>query len=840
MDSSFGIQIVHNPSRYQEIDSAVLSSLMRRHEVETSVGNHQISESVVVMDEQTSRQLTGAASLGYNYHRLLNALYFNSLKSDAKEEGIVVSLLEAGFSNRMVELQRARNEALPIMARDDVILDIYGKFLLAESEGIKISGFGYPMIMQLMLSASGVNSSQHLSFYSDLADRIKEKQSTGDNPEPIAIIMGIYDDFHKVDLTTVARALQFLGVETIGLREQALILNPTMLDSSKGIELPDGRYSRTLFAFPNAEEIAGGRLPQNSATEKLMDMYSTGLIDVLIPPKPFLGSKAGRVIVQDSRFSRIVEPLAESLDIDLQTLRNSIPQARFLTGEETTDEVREFFVKRSTQSGDGGVAGPGVEFDNRKASFLDEFRRGGKASFGSLTAEEPIQTQTFEISKNGNLTPNCFARFSTFRVGKETRSVVVTMRPGNPHVHLTEDSSAIPVILAGKEKTDTSLDILEALPRSEHDVNKVFATLPKNLNISQRGAVEKVSMNLDEIKDKLGVRNGSLFAKPNHIFTHDLLEDKDQIFRDTGLPEEKVIADGIYNVIGIFNRTITHLARQGLIGREVDMAKDRGRVEISDSEMAVLTDVFRFMVNIQRFSTPRYPAMVKDDASKLIETLVLKTMAGKTIRVGSIVCVGYDGNQLQEELSDETSEVIENFSAMFPNSIGRVKFKRELIFANDSRIMRGDFLQNYRPSFANTLEEELARELECYRKIGSSLGCLVEGMGNFVDMDKLLELSKTDEVSSLVDSKGTELLNNLIYVTSTGRLARKLHITQARAEEMAREDARQYTSFALLASKEDKLDILAATEGYARSRFYFVGGLPSVWAAGDKEIKWKK
>lgn len=178
-------------------------------------------------------------------------------------------------------LQVAYPEQTPAICKVDLLEDADGHFWIAEIDGHNKHGLGYSVLARRLKTALGKSSAHD---YPGVAPLLAEEVKAKGNSK-LTVIYANQERFYRPELLVLASELAKSGVDLEVIDEidwESERPLPTVL-----LDLPEYNHNQRL-------------------RETLASAYFEGEVSFLIPPKPFLGSKAILAILRNDGMAGII------------------------------------------------------------------------------------------------------------------------------------------------------------------------------------------------------------------------------------------------------------------------------------------------------------------------------------------------------------------------------------------------------------------------------------------------------------------------------------------------------------------------------------------------------
>lgn len=254
----------------------------------------------------------------------------------------------SGVPAPMKEIQLLHPSMIPSICKVDLIESIDGKYYIAEIDGQNKHGLGYSTLAANVREAVMPNT----RIYPGVAAQIS-KVIKASGVASATLIYGDQERFYCPEFEILKTKLASFGIELTVANETSL----TPEDVERIIDLSS--YPPIFVDFSEMNR----NIPLRSC---LAEMYSRGKIKFLIPPKPFLGSKAMLAIIRNDEGDEEIEKiLCRYIDEDtLKAIRQFIPRTYLVRKKHTRidwdrlGEGCDYILKRVISSGMKGVHFP--------------------------------------------------------------------------------------------------------------------------------------------------------------------------------------------------------------------------------------------------------------------------------------------------------------------------------------------------------------------------------------------------------------------------------------------------------------------------------------------------
>lgn len=250
-------------------------------------------------------------------------------------------------------LQVAYPEQTPAICKVDLLEDVEGHFWIAEIDGHNKHGLGYSVLARrLKMATSKLPNRDYQGVAPLLAEAVQTKGS-----RELTVIYANQERFYRPELLILADELGQLGIHLEVIDE---------IDWPKERQLP-----KVLLDFPEYFHNQWLR-------DALASAYFEGQVTFLIPPKPFLGSKAILAILRNDGMtgadSEVRRQSAVAKDEELEDILLS-----FL-GEEAVETIRRYITPTYLVSKRLGRSKPRPETWENLAKSADYVLKGVMSS----------------------------------------------------------------------------------------------------------------------------------------------------------------------------------------------------------------------------------------------------------------------------------------------------------------------------------------------------------------------------------------------------------------------------------------------------------------------------
>lgn len=328
-------------------------------------------------------------------------------------------LTELEVSPLFRELQLLRPSTPPLVFRVDVVEADTGELFVVEIEATKSHGLGYASLFSRIAKAIGHQPALP-GIISLLAQETRRQ-----NPVE-SKLLAIYAEseaFYLPELEVLQRELRHEGVDLVIASEHELSVEAESLvvrGHSLGLPLLLG-----LPMFTGSRS----RKPNKAAEQGLAAFYQKGQLNCLIPPKPYLGSKAMMAILRNDAKNEDLEAILRSQisAAALKTVRAALPETFLIERnfEIPPTNLTRYVLKEVVSSGAHGIT---FSEDQRFEAVFETARR----TTGHFVLQRVIETRQrafhYYPESNGTaaLSAEWYLRLGVFYIARELAEVCVT------------------------------------------------------------------------------------------------------------------------------------------------------------------------------------------------------------------------------------------------------------------------------------------------------------------------------------------------------------------------------------------------------------------------------
>lgn len=304
------------------------------------------------------------------------AIAFNPQLQHGVTWGMIARMLATGVPKAFIDLQTMQPKALPIPLKVDLMEGQDHRYYIAEIDGHNPRGLGYSTLAARIRQLFAPN----LEAFPGVATLMAEEVRRRDHEE-LVFLYSDQERFYRPEIEILKAELAKLGINLIVVSELEVSAQQGSI-YIKGID-----RSRSLFVtLPVLYHNKGLR-------DTLSNLYRSGEISFLLPPKPFLGSKAVLALLRNDTGDREVEAILRSQipSNSLETLRSHIPTtymvSKKVAGLEHWQNLcsQGSYVLKATIS--SGMKGTIFNDDPR---FPEALRKASETVYGFVLQKEVI------------------------------------------------------------------------------------------------------------------------------------------------------------------------------------------------------------------------------------------------------------------------------------------------------------------------------------------------------------------------------------------------------------------------------------------------------------------
>lgn len=273
--------------------------------------------------------------------------------------GMITRALRSGIPALYNNLQSIKPSRTPTLCKVDLMEAVDGHYYVAEVDGHNKHGLGYSTLAVRIRDLLVKGSKTFPGVARTLAGEIKRRKAGN---QTVLMLYGDHERFYLPEFRILAAEMAGLGVNLVIRSEMEMKENPRQ-------QLLDLREPRLLIDLPVMYH-------NPKLNEALAEFYQQGGLDFLLPPKPFLGSKAVLALLRNDEGNPELEAILRSQikSSALETLRRFIPETYLIRKSKEPQhwlnlcDGRRFVLKKCVASGmKGTVFTDDPEFDEEFA-----------------------------------------------------------------------------------------------------------------------------------------------------------------------------------------------------------------------------------------------------------------------------------------------------------------------------------------------------------------------------------------------------------------------------------------------------------------------------------------
>lgn len=274
------------------------------------------------------------------------AIAFNPKLGTSTTWGMIARALRTGVPKIYHDIMLLNPSSVPSICKVDFMESADGNYRIAEIDGHNKHGLGYSTLTARIRRALMPEAQAFSGVATTLA---KEVQRRGESNA--VLLYADQERFYLPEFRILQDELASLVVELVVIAE-----NDVQIQNKKVVVAGDGKERKLFvdlpFLYHNRELNA-----------RMAELYKGGEIDFLIPPKPFLGSKAILALLRNDIESKELEAILKSQihPASLDLLRRYIPET-YLVHKRAKEEYwhdqcnnKRFVLKESISSGMKGT-----------------------------------------------------------------------------------------------------------------------------------------------------------------------------------------------------------------------------------------------------------------------------------------------------------------------------------------------------------------------------------------------------------------------------------------------------------------------------------------------------
>ncbi len=328
----------------------------------------------------------------------------------------IARTLDTGIPARYKAVQHRRPGAVPGICKVDFMIDVDGNWRIAEIDGHNKHGLGYSTVAARMRDAVMNGQDTFPGVVEALARSVARR---GD--DRLAIVYADQERFYEPELRILVGALSARGVGvTLFREEEASVVDGRI--TVRDMPVPSRLYLDLPFMYRNQRLI-----------EALFRTHAAGEIEFIIPPKPFLGSKAALAFLRNDEGNPALEAILRSQipPRSLELVRSYIPRTFFVGSVKPDARWRRelngtpYVVKETVAYGMKGTV-----FRDDEAH--DEVLREAARSPDQYVVQEEVLNRPFRFRSYGPdgtvEASDWFTRVTVHVAARAVADIVVTAR----------------------------------------------------------------------------------------------------------------------------------------------------------------------------------------------------------------------------------------------------------------------------------------------------------------------------------------------------------------------------------------------------------------------------
>ena len=403
---------------YQQIRQVVLESGLWDNDRELSHG-FILSPSVYEVPRGKRNELE---AIGVALHECLAglgriaAIAFSPKLSYSSRWRTIAKVLYTGVPAIYRDIMLLNPGRVPSICKVDIMESDEGHYRIAEIDGHNKHGLGYSTLAARIRRAIMPQAEAFPSVTKTLVEEIKRRGQTS-----LVLLYADQERFYLPEFCILRSELAGHGIEVVVVAE-----SDVRIDSGRVIMGRDDRDHRLFVDLPF--------LYHNQELNSLLAArYQAGEIDFLLPPKPFLGSKAVLALLRndigDQELEAILKSQIRSASLDL--LRQYIPET-YLVHKSAKENYwrgqcnsRRFVLKEAISS---GMKGTVFMDDSHFNSIMD---RACDSYYRFILQEEVTnRSQSFDYFVDGGCLRQgqWFIRITAHYAVRRLADIIVTAR----------------------------------------------------------------------------------------------------------------------------------------------------------------------------------------------------------------------------------------------------------------------------------------------------------------------------------------------------------------------------------------------------------------------------
>lgn len=345
------------------------------------------------------------------------AIAFNPKISHGATWGMITKVLHTGVPAIYHDIMLLNPSRVPSICKVDIMESVDGKYSIAEIDGHNKHGLGYSTLAARIRRAIMPQAEAFPGVAATLAQEAKKRGESS-----VVLCYADQERFYLPEFFILQTELANYGIELIVVAESDLrvggdkaVVNRNSQDQKLFVDLPFLYHNQTLNALFAAR-------------------YRNGEIDFLIPPKPFLGSKAILALLRNDTESEELEAILKSQirPMSLELLRRHIPTTYLIHKDRKMREEywgglcngKRYVLKESVSSGMKGVVFMGEHFDKILKQACNSYYHF------ILQEEVNNRSRSFSYFADGGCLQQCewFMRITVHYAVRSIADITITAR----------------------------------------------------------------------------------------------------------------------------------------------------------------------------------------------------------------------------------------------------------------------------------------------------------------------------------------------------------------------------------------------------------------------------
>lgn len=413
---------------YEKVQSVVADSGIWKYGSKASHG-FILSPSFYRITEKQRKELE---VLGQALHNCLGGLgklaviASNPQIAHGATWGMIGRILRTGVPKTYQDIQLLKPGKVPAICKVDIMQKNDGTFQIAEIDGHNKHGLGYSTLAARIRQGIVPQADVFPGVTFFLAQEVKKinEKKEGKKRDSLVLLYASQESFYLPEFMVLQSEFKKHGINLIVVAEKSV-----RVEDNKIFFTPDGEQYDLLLDFPFLYHH-----PKLNA--RLADLYSREEIDFLIPPKPFLGSKAVLALLRNDIKNEELESILKSQisASSLEFIRKYIPETYLIHRMRSRSREQEwrkrfngklFVIKESISSGMKGLA------FKEDSCFDDFFSRACNSYYRFIMQEEVTnQPQCFEYFTDDGIAQKdeWYMRITVHYATRQIADIIVTAR----------------------------------------------------------------------------------------------------------------------------------------------------------------------------------------------------------------------------------------------------------------------------------------------------------------------------------------------------------------------------------------------------------------------------